>query len=114
MQLKLFWFSCIAWRRLSTCVLRRADAVAVALLVHGAGGPGRRKPPVGGQCVGGASGVRPVQRPLAGVAAPRRRRPGFGSASGSGICGGKSVGGQEVRRSRGHEATALLNLDIVI
>lgn len=35
--------------------------------------------------MGGAGGMRPVQSPLAGIAAPRRGRTSFGSASGSGV-----------------------------
>ena len=51
-----------------TCVLRRADAVAVALLVNAAAHSGRWQPPVGAQSVGRNWWVGPVQCPLAGVA----------------------------------------------
>lgn len=70
----------------STCILRRADAVAVTLLVHRSSCARRGESPVSGQGVWGGGGVWSVQGPLAGIAAPCCSRPGFGSASGSGIC----------------------------
>ena len=67
-----------------TCVLGGADAVAVALLVHGARHPGGGQPPVGAERVGGDGRVGPVQRPLAGVAVAGGG-PGLGGASGGGV-----------------------------
>lgn len=68
-----------------TCVLWGTDAVAVTLFVHRSSGAGCGESPVSGQGVWGAGGMRPVQSPLAGVAAPCCSRSSFGSASGSGV-----------------------------
>lgn len=68
-----------------TCVLRGADAVAVALLVHRPHGPGRRQPPVRGERVCRNRGVRSVEGPLASVAVPCCG-PGLCIPPGGGIC----------------------------
>ena len=51
-----------------TCVLRGADAVAVAFLVHWSCWPGGGQPPVCGEGVSWYGGVRSVEGPLTSIA----------------------------------------------
>lgn len=69
---------------LLTCVLRWADAVAVAFLVDGARDSGGGQPPIGAESVRGDGGMWAVQGPLAGVAVASGWS-GFGCAAGGGV-----------------------------